>query len=158
MYPHLCHCLANTIITIKWLDTIYLVFLYMFWSPSEVLFWKYTCRIVKETFHLICIVEKDRRVAKNFGGQGRFLQIRTQMFNSSIKLNYMETTQCASFKNSYLCQIQIIFSNKENPQMLQHFYWEKWKKFCLSFYTIYSTFNFQRLSNRNNNEFNISCF
>ena len=72
----------------------------------------------RNILHLICIVEQDRRVAKDFGGQGRFLQIRTQIFNSSIKLNYMETTQCASFKNSYLCQIQIIFPNKENPQML----------------------------------------
>ena len=63
----------------------------------------------RNILHLICIVEQDRRVAKDFGGQGRFLQIRTQIFNSSVKLNYMETTQCTSFKNSYLCQIQIIF-------------------------------------------------
>ena len=64
----------------------------------------------RNILHLICIVEQDRRVTKNFflEGEGE-TQIRTQILNSSVKLNYMETTQCASFKNSYLCQIQIIF-------------------------------------------------
>ena len=48
-----------------------------------------------------------RRVARNFWGSGRFLQIRAQIHNSSERLNYMQTLQRPSFKNNYLFQIQI---------------------------------------------------
>ena len=45
-----------------------------------------------------------------------------QILNISLRLKYMETLQRASFKNSYLYQIQITLADKENPQRLQHFY------------------------------------
>ena len=106
----------------------------------------------RNILYLIWIVEQGRRVAKNCLGQGRFLQIRTQIHNSSMKLNCMEAIQHSSFKNSYLCQIQIILANNGNPQRIQHFYQEKQKKLCFSSYTISSTFTFQRPSNGNNNE------
>ena len=76
----------------------------------------------RNILYLIWIVEQGRRVAKNCLGQGRFLQISTQILNSSLKLNCMEAIRHSSFKNSYLCQIQLILANKENPQRLQHFY------------------------------------
>ena len=66
----------------------------------------------RNILHLIWVVEQDRRAAKNFWGQGRFLQISTQFLNSSIRLNYMKTLQRASFKNSYLCQTKIILADK----------------------------------------------
>ena len=49
----------------------------------------------------------NRRVARNFWGPGRFLQIRAQIHNSSERLHYMQTLQHPSFKNNYLFQIQI---------------------------------------------------
>ena len=58
----------------------------------------------------------------------------------------------ASFKIRYLCLLQIILADKENPQRIQHFIQEKKKKLCFSSHTIYSTFTFQRPSNGNNNE------
>ena len=43
----------------------------------------------------------NRRVARNFWGQKRFLKIRGQILNSSERLNYMQTLQRASLKNNY---------------------------------------------------------
>ena len=107
----------------------------------------------RNILHLIWIVEQDRHTARIFEAKGGFCKLG-QILISSIKLNYMETIQHASFKNSYFYPIQIMLANKGNPQRLQHFYKEK---LSFSSYTIYSTFNFQRPSNGMMN-LNIYCF
>ena len=49
----------------------------------------------------------SRCVARNFWGQGRFLKIRTQIHDSSERLNYIQTLLRTSLKNNYLYQILI---------------------------------------------------
>ena len=74
-----------------------------------------------------------------------------QILNISLRLKYMETLQRASFKNSYLYQIQITLADKENPQRLQHFYQKIEEVMYLFLYNIFG-FTYQRPSNGNNNE------
>ena len=128
------------------------VSLYVLVTQRSVVLKMHLSNYKRNILHLILIAEQGRRVVKNFLGQGKFLLITRQILANSIKLSYMETIQRAFFRNNYLCQIQIILANKENPQRLQHFYQEIQKKLCFSSYTIYSTFTFQRPKNGNNNE------
>ena len=45
-----------------------------------------------------------------------------------------------------------------NPISLNTFYQKKWKLLCLSSYTMYSAFTFQRTSNSKNNELLLLLF
>ena len=90
----------------------------------------------------------SRHVARNFSGQGRFLQIWAKIPNTSDRRNYMQHT---SFEKHFLsstnnCNLQI--HHKENPRRFQHFFQEK--KDVVSFFKSFnSAFTFQRPSNNN---------
>ena len=67
-------------------------------------------------FHLLCLLSHCLSRINHWAEQSLsssrdqtlqfFMQIRAQIFNSSERSNYKQTLQCASFKNSYLYQIQ----------------------------------------------------
>ena len=94
------------------------VSLYVLVTQRSVVLKMHLSNYKRNILHLILIAEQGRRVVKNFLGQGKFLLITRQILANSIKLSYMETIQRAFFRNNYLCQIQIILANKENPQRL----------------------------------------
>ena len=56
-------------------------------------------------------VVPDEVQARIFWGQGRFLKIKTQILNSSERLNYMQTLPRASLKHNYPYQIKIILAS-----------------------------------------------
>ena len=112
-----------------------------------------------------CVITEPRirRAARSFIGQGRFWKIRVQkVINSSKRLNYMQTLQCASLQNEYFYQIKIIFTDIYKPGNTMSgktksaedstFSIQKWKMSYFFSYTVYSAFTFYRPSNSDNNE------
>ena len=65
-----------------------------------------------------CVITEPRikRAARSFRGQGRFWKIRAQkVINSSKRLNYMQTLQCASLQNEHFYQIKAICTDIYKP-------------------------------------------
>ena len=55
---------------------------------------------------------QERHVARNFWEQGRFLQIRTQIFGSfESQSKHFQALKSASSESNYLFQMQIILVN-----------------------------------------------